>query len=185
MKKKTYSMVMIALFGAIISIISIIPIGINILGVPATLQTFAIALAAYVLGWKKGTMATLVYILLGMVGLPVFGGFKGGIGVMLSITGGFIVGFKLLSILLGVTVKYKNKVKITIVSFMGLVLCYIIGVSWFTFVSKSQIATGIIVMALPYLPKDIISILAAYIVAKRIRKSLSKQLFKELYMEEK
>lgn len=174
MKKKTYSMVLVALFGAIISIISIIPTGINIMGVPATLQTFAIALTAYTVGYKKGTMATLIYILLGVIGLPVFGGFKGGMGVIASVTGGFIIGFIPLTILIGLAIKCKSKVKIAIVSFIGLALCYIIGVTWFALISKTSIITGILVMVIPYLPKDIVSVLAAYIVAKRLKKSIYK-----------
>ncbi|MBP3339494.1 MAG: biotin transporter BioY [Lachnospiraceae bacterium] len=173
MSKKTHSMVMIAMFGAIISIISAIPTGINILGVPATLQTFAIALTAYTLGYKKGSMATLIYILLGVIGLPVFGGFKGGLGVLMSVTGGFIVGFVPLSILLGFTSDSKNKKKIAIVSFIGLALCYIIGVTWFALISKTSIITGILIMVLPYLSKDIISMFAAYVVAKRLKKSIN------------
>lgn len=172
MKKKTYSMVLVALFGAIISIISIIPTGINIMGVPATLQSFAIALAAYTLGYKKGTMATLIYILLGVIGLPVFGGFKGGMGVIASVTGGFIIGFIPLTILIGLAIKCKSKLKIVIVSFIGLALCYIIGVTWFTLISKTSIITGILVMVLPYLPKDILSLVAAYMVAKKLRKTI-------------
>lgn len=172
MKKKTYSMVLVALFGAIISIISAIPTGINILGVPATLQTFAIALAAYALGSRKGTMATIIYILLGAVGLPVFGGFKGGMGVIASVTGGFIIGFIPLTILIGLSIKCKSKIKIAIVSFIGLALCYIIGVTWFVLVSKASMTTGVLVMVLPYLPKDILSLVAAYMVAKKLRKTI-------------
>lgn len=172
MNKKIYSMVLVALFGAIISIISAIPTGINILGVPATLQTFAIALTAYTLKYKKGTMATIIYILLGVIGLPIFGGFKGGVGVILSITGGFIIGFIPLTILTGLAINCKSKIKIAVVSFIGLALCYIIGVTWFTLISKSSITTGILVMVLPYLPKDILSMVAAYLVAKRLRKSM-------------
>lgn len=172
MNKKTHSMVLIALFGAIISIISIIPTGIYILGVPATLQTFAIAMTAYLLGSKNGTNATLVYILLGLIGLPVFSGFKGGPGVLFSVTGGFIIGFIVLSMLVGMTVQYKSKVKKVTVSFIGLLICYIIGTVWFSVVSKTAMTTAFLVVALPYLPKDILSMFAAYLVADRLKKSI-------------
>ena len=61
--------------------------------VPFTLQTFGVFMAVGVLGGKRGTLAVLVYILLGVVGVPVFAGFSGGIGVLLNTTGGYIVGF--------------------------------------------------------------------------------------------
>lgn len=172
MNKKTHSLVFIALFGAIISIISIIPTGIYILGVPATLQTFAVAITAYLLGSKNGTKATLIYILLGLVGLPVFSGFKGGPGVVFSVTGGFIIGFIPFSFLLGVAKQYKNKVKIAVVSFLGLLVCYTIGIVWFAAVSKTSIITAFLVVALPYFPKDMLLIFAAYIVAGKLKRSV-------------
>lgn len=99
-------MVMISLFAAIISIISMIPTGIYIMGIPITFQTFIIAFTGYMLGSRNGVKATLIYILLGVVGLPVFSGFKGGVGVLLSITGGYIVGF------IGIVAAYFVNVKI-------------------------------------------------------------------------
>ncbi len=172
MNKKTHSLVFIALFGAIISIISIIPTGIYILGVPATLQTFAVAMTAYLLGSKNGMNSTLIYILLGLIGLPVFSGFKGGPGVLLSVTGGYIIGFIPFSLVLGATKQIKSKVKIAIVSFMGLLICYIIGTVWFSIVSKTSFFTAFIVILLPYIPKDILCMVAAYIVAAKIKKSI-------------
>ena len=61
--------------------------------VPFTLQTFAIFFVLSLLGGKRGTIAILVYILLGAVGLPVFSGFNGGLGALLGTTGGYIFGF--------------------------------------------------------------------------------------------
>ena len=84
-KSKTYDMVYIALFAVLIAICSWISIPTV---VPFTLQTFAIFLSLAVLGGKRGTCAVIVYVLLGAVGIPVFSGFKGGIGVLLSTTGG-------------------------------------------------------------------------------------------------
>ncbi len=173
MNRKIYSMVFTALFGAIITIISIIPTGIYILGVPATLQTFAVAMTAYVLGGRNGTKAVLIYILLGLIGLPVFSGFRGGSGALLSITGGFIVGFIPLSIILGCAGRFKSGIKVVIVSFMGLLVCYAIGIMWFVAASKTNVITALPVIALPYLPKDILSVLVAYMVAGRLKRSLN------------
>jgi len=64
-------------------------------GVPMTLQTFTIALAGILLGPKKGGLTVLIYILLGGVGVPVFAGFLGGLGVIFGFTGGFIMSFPL------------------------------------------------------------------------------------------
>ena len=62
-------------------------------GVPVTMQTFAMALAGYILGWRYGLASTVVYILLGAVGVPVFAGFSGGLGFTVSPAGGYIWGF--------------------------------------------------------------------------------------------
>ena len=89
-KMQTLDMAYIGLFAVVIAICSWISIPTV---VPFTLQTFAVFLAVAVLGGKRGTLAVIVYVLLGAVGLPVFSGFKGGIGVLLNTTGGFIIGF--------------------------------------------------------------------------------------------
>ena len=90
-KQSTRDLAYIALFAVLIAICSWIAI--PILQVPYTLQTFAVFLAVGVLGGKRGTLAVLVYILLGAVGVPVFAGFTGGLGVLLGTTGGYILGF--------------------------------------------------------------------------------------------
>ena len=84
-KMKTLDMAYIGLFAVVIAICSWISIPTV---VPFTLQTFAVFLAVAVLGGKRGTLSVIVYVLLGAVGLPVFSGFKGGIGVLLNTTGG-------------------------------------------------------------------------------------------------
>ena len=61
--------------------------------VPFTLQTCAVFLAVGVLGGKRGTLSILIYLLLGAIGVPVFAGFTGGIGIVLGTTGGYIIGF--------------------------------------------------------------------------------------------
>lgn len=87
---KTYDMVYIAVFAVIMAICSWISIPAQ---VPFTLQTFGVFVAVGVLGGKRGTLAVLVYILLGALGIPVFAGFQGGMGILLGTTGGYIVGF--------------------------------------------------------------------------------------------
>ncbi len=172
MTDKIQEMVIIAMFAAIISIISIIPTGIYILGVPLTLQTFACFFAGYVLGSRDATKAIIIYIMLGLVGLPVFSGFNGGPGALFSVTGGYILGFIAIAAFSGIGIKYKSTIKIMLVSFIGLIICYIMGTSWFAFVSKNSIRTAFLIATLPYLPKDMLSMLAAYFIAKKVRKSL-------------
>ena len=86
-----YDLVMVALFAALIAVCAWVTVPGS---VPFTLQTMGVFLAVGLLGGKRGTLAVLIYILLGCVGLPVFAGFSGGIGVILGSTGGYIVGFE-------------------------------------------------------------------------------------------
>ena len=90
-------MAYIAMFAVIMAVCSWISVPYV---APFTLQTFGVFLAVGVLGGKRGTLAVLVYILLGCVGLPVFAGFTGGIGILLGSTGGYIVGFVFLALVM-------------------------------------------------------------------------------------
>lgn len=88
--QKIVAMVQIALFAAIIAVCSWIQIPMT---VPFTMQTFAVFCALATLGGKGGTISILIYIVLGAVGVPVFAGFTGGIGILFGTTGGYIIGF--------------------------------------------------------------------------------------------
>ena len=89
-KLKTKDIVFIGIFAALMAICSWISIPTT---VPFTLQTFAVFMAVGVLGGKRGTLSVLVYILLGAIGVPVFAGFAGGLGILTGSTGGYILGF--------------------------------------------------------------------------------------------
>lgn len=96
------------MFAAVLAVMSQIAIPMPS-GVPMTLQTFAVALAGAVLGWKLGALSALVYLLLGAAGVPVFSGMSGGLGVLLGKTGGFIFGFIFMALLCGLGAAQKNK----------------------------------------------------------------------------
>ena len=141
-------------------------------GVPITLQTFAIALCGYVLGWQLGLLSILAYILLGTAGVPVFANFKGGIGVVVGMTGGFIWGFLFMVFLIGLYTKFKSKIIGIGLGIIGLLLCHLFGVIQFAFVTSTSFVHSFLLVSAPYLIKDIISIIVAYFAAIAIRKSL-------------
>jgi len=101
--------------------------------VPFTLQTFAVFLAVGVLGGRRGTFAVLVYILLGAVGLPVFAGFTGGLGILLGATGGYILGFLFSALLYWAMTQALGERPAVMVAAMvlGLAVCYAFGTAWF------------------------------------------------------
>ena len=83
-RSKTLDMVYIALFAVLIAICSWISIPAT---VPFTLQTFGVFVAVGTLGGKRGSLSVLIYLLLGAIGIPVFAGFQGGLGIILGNTG--------------------------------------------------------------------------------------------------
>ena len=108
MKKffSSYNIAIMALFVALLAICSWISLPIG--PVPFTLQTFAVFVVGGLLGFKRGTVTVIVYILLGLVGVPVFSGFKGGVGVIVGPTGGYILGFILTVIVISLGVKFMK-----------------------------------------------------------------------------
>ena len=96
---KTLDLCMIGVVTAVIVIMAQISIPMP-LGVPMTMQTFAITLAGIILGSKKGAVASLIYVLLGAVGVPVFANFSGGYQLLVGPTGGFIISFPIMAFII-------------------------------------------------------------------------------------
>lgn len=131
--RKTYDMAYIALFTVLIVISAWISIP---TAVPFTMQTFGVFAAVAILGGKRGTLSILIYILLGAVGLPVFSGFRGGLGMLFGQTGGFIFGFLFSALVMwGIEMIFGRKLKLLLPSMLlGLFICYAIGTMWFVYV---------------------------------------------------
>ena len=104
---KTLDLCMIGVVTAVIVIMAQISIPMP-LGVPMTMQTFAITLAGIILGSKKGAVASLIYVLLGAVGVPVFANFSGGYQLLVGPTGGFIISFPIMALYKVNCQLYKN-----------------------------------------------------------------------------
>lgn len=165
---KTKDMVTVSLSAALICVCSWIQVP---SAVPFTLQTFAVFLIGATLGAKKGVAATLVYLLLGAVGLPVFSGFQGGIGTLLGATGGYALGFVPSVLIVGICAdKCKNKLLPSVLSSVAAIaVCYLIGTLWFAFVYGDGNLTGAFtVCVLPFIIPDAVKITLAMLTAKRL-----------------
>lgn len=163
-------MVMTGMCAALLAVLSQIQLPMPS-GVPVTLQTFAAALSGYVLEMKFGAVATLVYILLGAAGLPVFAGFTGGVGIIAGATGGFIWGFPVLAALCGWAYQRGPAVRIG-VSVLGIALCHLLGIFQFMAVMNMGFARSALIVSVPYLIKDGLSAAGAYFAARAVRRSL-------------
>lgn len=166
------SVVMTGMFAAVLAVLSQVSIPMPS-GVPVTLQTFAVALTGYVLGWKLGGAAVVVYILLGAVGVPVFAGFHGGFGSLIGATGGFIWGFIFMTILCGIGMATKNKCLAAVFGVVGLAICHLLGIVQFSAVMERGFAESAMLASVPYLIKDVISVALALAIGLVLRKALN------------
>lgn len=167
-------LVYIAMFTAIITVCSQIQIPTE---VPFTLQTLGIFAAGGLLGWKRGTLSVLLYILLGLIGIPVFAGFSGGIAVLLGPTGGYIIGFIFTALVVGFMCdKLGRKIwVVTLSSVLGLLVCYAFGTGWFMYVYNSSnepigLMTALLWCVVPYLLFDAAKIACVTILVNRLDK---------------
>lgn len=141
-----------------------------------TLQTFALFLTLGLLGGKRGSIVCLVYLLLGVAGLPVFSGFRGGLGALLGTTGGYIMGFLAASLVYwGMTRFAGNGFLVRLTSLLlGMAVCYTFGTVWFLAVylqSGSAISLGAVFArcVLPYLIPDGIKLILALMLTQKLK----------------
>ena len=173
-KLTTRDMVYTAMFACLMTICAWISIPGQ---VPFTLQTMGVFLAVGLLGGKRGTLAILIYILLGAVGLPVFSGFKGGIGALLGTTGGYIVGFLASALVMWGMEKAFGKAKwvLPVSMVLGLIACYAFGTAWFLVVytrAKGAISLAAVLgmCVIPYIIPDIIKIVCALVLTRILKR---------------
>jgi biotin transport system substrate-specific component len=143
-------------------------------GVSITLQTFAVALAGYLLGKKDGTISIVVYLALGAVGIPVFTGFTGGISKFVGVTGGFLWGFLFMAFLCGLGKEQSNRIVAILLGVAGLLICHLCGTLQFSILMGTPFLRALLLVSLPYLVKDILSVVAGYVVAEAVAKALAR-----------
>lgn len=165
----------IALMGMLLGIM-VISSWISIpMTVPFTLQTFAIFLTILVLGTWRGFFVVLSYIALGLVGLPVFSGFKSGFAAIAGPTGGYILGFLLTAIVTGKLLEFLPDIKFYryLSMFIGLVICYVFGTFWFINMytkSAMSFSKALSLCVIPFIIPDVLKILLADYIARLLKK---------------
>ena len=162
----------IGIFTAIIAVCAQISIPMPV-GVPFTLQTFAISLAGIVLGVRRGMLATAVYILLGAVGVPVFANFTAGAAVIFGRTGGFILSFPLMALAAGIGAKGR-KPWLAVWLAAGAAANFACGMLMFSFVTRTPLAASFAVVAAPFLPLSVVEIVLLVGLGGAVRQALVK-----------
>lgn len=172
--KHLLNLVYVAMFAAIITICAQIQIPAT---VPFTLQTMGVFVAGGLLGWKRGTLSVVIYVLLGLVGAPVFAGFTGGAGVLFGLTGGYIIGFIFTALIVGMMAdKLGKKLWVLAVAMIaGLLVCYAFGTAWFMVIYNTSMGgislwSALTMCVIPYLPFDALKIILAVVLVNRLDK---------------
>ena len=164
----------IALMTAVICILSPISITIPISPVPISLATLGIYLTIYILGGKDGAISTMIFILLGLVGAPVFTGYSGGVGKVLGPTGGYIVAYIFLAIIAGYIIEknYDSFFICLLGMGLGTVVLYLVGTLWLKVLTEMTFNQALLVGVIPFIPGDIVKMIIALIIGKRLRQIL-------------
>ena len=179
MKKNFYiqNLCFIGVFTAIISITAQISIPLPF-GIPMTMQSFAVMMAGIILGEKRGSMATLLYLLIGFCGFPVFSNFTGGYQVLIGPAGGYLLSFPILAYLSGIGIRLHIRFRGMLVFLLvfGNTLNLFLGAIIFCLITQSTFLAGVTTGVVPFIPATLIKIILAYILGLNIRKRLIKMI---------
>ena len=164
-----------ALFAALTAVFSQIAIP-TPWQVPINLATMAVFLSGVVLGARWGAASQLTFLALGLCGAPVFSGFKGGMAVLAGPTGGYLVGYVLAALAVGLLAKrLSGRAVLPFAMACGLVLCYALGTAWFMVSTQSGLIRSLTLCVLPFLPGDALKIAAASLLAPRLTGLLAQE----------
>ena len=169
-KIRTKQMVLIALMTAVTCVLGPLSIPLPFSPVPISLTNFAIFLAIFILGMKNGTISFIIYLLLGAVGVPVFSSFRGGLQVLAGPTGGYLIGFIFLALIMGFALDhFDRKLVPTIIGMIiGMAVCYAFGTVWLAKLLSLSFNEGLMMGVIPYLPGDAAKIIIAAIVGPKL-----------------
>lgn len=173
-KFNTTDIVLMALFVGLITICAWMSIPTLI---PFTMQTFAVYLTINFLGGKNGTISICIYILLGLMGIPVFSNFTSGVGVILGPAGGYMLGWIISGFVMWILepVMDSNIFAQALSMLIGLLVCYIFGTAWFVLVYSRNTAavglwTALLGCVIPFIIPDLLKLSLALFVSQKLKK---------------
>ena len=163
---------LIAVMSAVTCILG--PLSLPIGLVPISLTNLAIYIAIYTLGRKRGTISYIVYLFIGLIGIPVFSGFSGGFAKLAGPTGGYLIGFIFMAFISGIFIdKFPNKIYICFLGMLlGTIVTYLIGTAWLACVAKIPFYSALSAGVIPFIPGDLIKIAVASLIGPQIKNRL-------------
>lgn len=171
-------MVLMALFAAITCVLA--PLAIPIGPVPISLTNFVIYVSVYVLGWHRATITYVVYLMIGLAGLPVFSGYEGGIGKMAGPTGGYLIGFIFTAVIAGLFVNLQeekvlmNRVWGMLGMILGTIVAYGFGTAWFCYSTGTGLSAALALCVFPFIPGDLVKMAVAVVIAPAVAGQIRK-----------
>ena len=176
MKKSTKDITVCAVFAAILCVLSpfTVPIGI----IPISLGLFAVLTVSIILGAKKGVLTCALFILIGALGLPVFSGFRGGVSVLAGATGGYIISYIFVSLIVGAfSDRFKDKNifcggLIFLACIVSTAVCYTFGTVQYMIISSADLKAALSLCVYPFIAVDLAKCIAAVIVGVIVRERI-------------
>lgn len=174
MKLSIYKIAIIGVMTAIICIMAPFSIPLPFTVVPISLTNLAIYFTVFVLGWKMGTISYLIYLLIGLIGVPVFSGFTSGFSKLAGPTGGYLIGFIFLVIISGWFIeKFPNKIPMYIIGMLlGNIVTYLFGTIWLANLTGNTFKQALAIGVLPFLLGDLLKIITAVLIGTVLRKQI-------------
>lgn len=174
MKITTKNIILCAIFAALTAILSQISIPLPFTPVPINLAMISVFIAGGLLGTKIGAISQLVYVIIGAIGVPVYANFTGGPGILVGPTGGYIVGYIIATIIIGVIAKRLEDsiYSYTVAMVAGILGCYFVGTAWFMHITQSGLIEALLMCVVPFLIGDILKIILSAFLVKKLKKYL-------------
>lgn len=174
-KLTTYQLTLTAVMAAVICVLGPISIAIPVSPVPISLASMAVYLAVTVLGMKLGTLSCLIYLLLGLVGIPVFAGGSAGAAKLFGPTGGYLIGYLFLALIAGAFVgrfaenKWKNIAFAVLGMILGTIVLYALGTAWLAYSAGMDFQAALWAGVIPFIPGDLVKMVIAVLLGSAVR----------------
>ena len=174
-KLTTYQLTLTAVMAAVICVLGPISIAIPVSPVPISLGSMAVYLAVTVLGMKLGTLSCLIYLLLGLVGLPVFAGGSAGAAKLFGPTGGYLIVYLFLALIAGAFVgrfaenKWKNIAFAALGMILGTIVLYALGTAWLAYSAGMDFQAALWAGVIPFIPGDLVKMVIAVLLGSAVR----------------
>lgn len=172
----TRQMAVIGVMAAVTCILGPLSLPLPFSPVPISFTNLAIYLSAYVLGWKRGTLSYIIYLFIGLIGIPVFSSFTGGPGKLFGPTGGYLIGFVFTALICGIFIDkwFSSPLLCFLGLLLGTVVCYLFGSIWLSYQGGITFGQSLMAGVIPFIPGDFIKILITLLIGSQIRKRLQK-----------